>query len=377
MNGLSHGSKLPLRIAALGLALLASAGCARIKPDEVGIKTVNIGPGKGIVPRDYDPGYQWNLWPLHSWDRLPRTVQRLDFTKQTTGLPDPRKGPLLVKSAGGDSVQIDAVVFYRLKDGEAHKTLQRFRTVESYEAHVRERAANAGRAVFGRLQTEEFSDPEPRERVRLQAVELLRANLAEVGIELIDLLVEKIEFDAEYENLIKQKKLADERVNLERSKARAAEERGKVNKIRSETTGKTERIARDKELQMAQLDTETSLREQALRAEAERYATVKRAEADRYKAERQAEATLLRNAVEAEGARSMNEALSGPGGGNLVARQAARNLQLNEVSFPSYGYDWFNPKSMAERLGAEADVEPPAAAQPHPHQIAPAPEGAP
>ena len=49
--------------AALAQTLLAvtgvvlATGCARIKPDEIGVRTVNLGGGEGIEQRDFPPGY--------------------------------------------------------------------------------------------------------------------------------------------------------------------------------------------------------------------------------------------------------------------------------------------------------------------------------
>ena len=69
--------------------------------------------------------------------------------------------------------------------------------------------------------------------------------------------------------------------------------------------------------------------------------------------------------AEAEGSRSMNEALVGEGGRNLVALEAIRRLNVTDVTFPSTGYEWFNSHEMASRLGAGDDVSgaPRAAAQ--------------
>ena len=52
----------------------------------------------------------------------------------------------------------------------------------------------------------------------------------------------------------------------------------------------------------------------------------------------------------------MNEALVGEGGRNLVALEAMKKVNLTEVTFPSTGYDWFNPYEMSARMGASPDM---------------------
>ena len=50
------------------------------------------------------------------------------------------------------------------------------------------------------------------------------------------------------------------------------------------------------------------------------------------------------------------KAVIGEGGRNLVALEAVKKLTVNDVTFPSVGYDWFNPYEMALRLGASAET---------------------
>jgi len=265
------------------------------------------------------------------------------------------QGPLQVTSSDGDRVILEAEVFFRIKDGAAHRVLQDSGPGERYLEVVRSLSQDAARVVFGRLNTEDFYDETSREQARRDAVEILQANLDKRGISLINLLVQQVEFDANYENLIKQKKIADQRVELERAKSRAAEEQGRVEKIRAETVVKVQKIERETEAIITRMRTDTDMQIAALRSEANQYIKQRYADADLYKAERLAEGQRLLNQAESDGARRKNEALSGEGSRNLVALEALQKINLTEVTFPSVGYEWFNPYEMALRVGAIAE----------------------
>ena len=340
----------------LCVAIGVAAGCARIKPDEIGVRTRNFGAGEGIAPQDYKPGFHQFLWPLDSWHRFPSTVQHIRFAKNSQETWAPQGEALQITSADGDKVTLEAEVLFRIADGEAHRILQESGPTERYRETVRGLAIDAARVHFGQLRTESFYDPASREKIRQEAVTLLRDRLAPRGIELVDLLVTSVEFDPNYETLIKQKKLADQRVELEKAKSRAAEEKGKVTKITAETAAKVQRIDRESEAEFTRRTTELNLTIGTLRADADKYASGLKADADLYKSQHEAEGTRLVKGAEAEGSRRMNGALIGEGGRNLVALEAVKKLTVNDVTFPSVGYDWFNPYEMALRLGASAET---------------------
>ena len=333
-------------------ALTVGAGCTRIKPDEIGVRTVNFGMGKGIVPADCGPGYHRYLWPLDTWHRFPSTVQRIRFAKDESSGWAQQSEPIEITSADGDHVVMNAEVFFQIKEGNAHQVLQDSGSDERYKDVVRGLAQDAARVLFGRLHTEAFYTEKSREEVREEAVTQLKQKLEPRGITLVDLLVESVEFDPNYENLIRQKKIADQRVELEKAKSRAAEEQGKVAKVKAEPTAKVQKIDRETEAEISKRSTEIDLRIGGMRAEASKYAAQLKADADLYKSEHEAEGQKLLKAAEAEGTERLNAALVGEGGRNLVALEAVKRLNVVDVTFPSVGYDWFNPSEMAVRVGA-------------------------
>jgi regulator of protease activity HflC (stomatin/prohibitin superfamily) len=335
--------------------MVLASGCARVKPDEVGVRTVNFGNGKGIVSRDFGPGYHRFLWPLDTWHQFPSTIQMIKFEKDATNGGAPSQGPgeaLEITSTDGDHVMMTAEVLYRISDGEAHRVLQEIGAEDRCREFVRGLAQDAMRVLFGRLQTEAFYDEASREAVRQEALSQLRDRIKPRGIEVVDLLVQSLEFDQNYENLIKQKKLADQRVELEKAKSRAAEEKGKVSKILAETAVKVSTIEKETEAEITRKTAELNFQAGMLKGEADKYATTLTADAGLYKSQKDAEGQKLLKEAEADGIEHMNKALAGEGGRNYIAREAAKNLNMSGVAFPSSGYEWFNPREMAQKLGA-------------------------
>ena len=95
----------------------------------------------------------------------------------------------------------------------------------------------------------------------------------------------------------------------------------------------------------------------SLKADADKYASGLNADAVLYKSQKEADGQRLTKEAEAEGTLRMNAALLGIGGRNLVALEAAKHLNLTDVSFPTTGGEWFNPHDMAMKLGASDEVE--------------------
>lgn len=332
--------------------ILLRVSVIKIGPDEVGVRTINFGQNHGIVECDYGPGYHRDFWPLDTWNRFPRTVQRIRFAKGGLEAGNRVGGEMELTLEGGHRVNMAMEVVYRIADGQAHHVLQEFKSVERYEDAVRNEARNAASVHFGAMLSEAFyKEPSKREEARRQAAQLMSERLSAHGIQLVDLLVETIDFDPNYESLIEQKKIADQNVELQKAKAKAAEEKGKVDKIKAETLGKIKTVQTENEAEITKLKTETGLKAAALAGEARRYAAQKDADGQLYENEKKAEGQKLVKLAEAAGTERLNAALTGDGGRNLIALQAAKALTLAEVTFPSFGYEWFNPYEMATRLG--------------------------
>jgi hypothetical protein len=86
-------------------------------------------------------------------------------------------------------------------------------------------------------------------------------------------------------------------------------------------------------------------------AEAKKYATEKNADANLKKAQKEAEGQLLVKKAEAEGEKLRNRAMMGVGGSTIVALEAAKNLNLKEVTISTVETDVLDVNAMATKLG--------------------------
>jgi len=341
----------------VGVAFLLHLSITHIPIGTVGVRIQEYGifGDKGVVPEDFTPGWHRDLGPIDSWTFFDSTVQTLEMTK------DPKQGAVKgrddvqVQSADGYAVSVDVTVKYRIMDGMAYKLYQDTGSGIKYKTIVRTEAERACLALFGQMKTEDFYNPfERREKVKA-AKELLSAELDDNYVEVIDLLIRDVEFDPEYENKIRRKKLADQEVELNKSMAKAETMRGKTQVIEAETKKLTSVIVKEKEAELITMEADADYQIAEIRADYGKYATEKKADADLSAAQKQAEGILLVKQAEAEGERLRNEAMQGVGGSTIVALEAARNLNLTDVSISTVYIDFLDIDAMATRLGLPSE----------------------
>ncbi|HUT26170.1 MAG TPA: SPFH domain-containing protein [Sumerlaeia bacterium] len=341
----------------------------RIDVGKVGVRTQQYGflGNKGVVEKDFGAGWHRNLPIIDKWDEFDSTVQTMEFataeerSKSQGWLQSwkyaPQQQPggserLELKSKDGYSVQFDITVKYRIKPGSAWELRQDSGTEKVYQSMVRKEADNTFRVIFGRMLTEEFYDPRVRRQKTGEAFELLVKNLEKRFVEVIQILIRDITFDPSYEQKILDKKLADQDVELNKSKAVAEEKRGLTNKINAETEAKVLVINEEKEAALLTKQAETDRQIAQIAADAKVQAAQIRADADLYGKTKIANGYLLEKESEAEGERLKAQALQGSGGANLVALEAVRGLQLGDMTISTVDTDFLDVEGMIGKLGA-------------------------
>ena len=338
-----------LTVLALLLSFWARMMVKKIPPNKVGVRTQNfaIFGEKGVFKKDYDkPGWYRQLPVIDTWNLFDKTVQTTDMGHGWKGAE-----VLNVNSADGYRVSIDLTVKYRIKPGEAHLMFQKLGSGSQYKQKVNNETQDKCRVVFGTINTEDFYNPEIRSKKTKEVLAKLREVMKDRHIEIIDLLIRDVKFDEQYERKIKQKKLADQEVELNRSKARAAEFKGITQKINAEIEAKVKIIDQEKTLALANAKAKNDLEIEKLRADYRRYVTEKKADADVKAAKLQAQGTLLIDQAKAEGEKMRNEALSGDGGKVLVALEAARNLQIRSSIFSTTNSNPLDLHQVADKFG--------------------------
>ncbi|MFP4378911.1 MAG: SPFH domain-containing protein [Candidatus Sumerlaeia bacterium] len=347
----------------------------RINIGEVGVRLQQYGflGKKGVQKNDFGPGWHRRIPGLDTWEVFDATVQTTEFTSEQdrkrlanwreslfrSSAPSeyssvPYTGPerIELKSKDGYTVKLDVTVKYRIKPDSAWKLFQDVGPGERYKGLVRDQSQQALRTVFGNLRTEEFYKPDIRRIAQEEATESLTRELDRINVELISILVRDISFAEAYERKILDKKLADQDVELNKSRAIREEKRGETNKIAAETEAKVMVIAQEQESELVKMKAETEKQIASIRAEADLKVARIRADADLYAAEKIAAGDLLEKEATAKGEQLKAQALQGSGGKNLVAREAVSGLMLDSVTLSTVEINFLDVEKMVERLGA-------------------------
>ena len=299
------------------LVVLATMSVVRVREGEVGVLVNNL---TGSLTVEERVGYRITMPWVHRLYRLDRRVQSLVMS-DTGGVGFRGGDAVKIKSSDGSNVSLDIEVSYRIRPGAAPDILRDAGpglAVGALWARAAVRAAIA--AEFGKLNTEQLYDASLRNERAQAVVAGLNETLAGRGIEVVAVVPQDLRFYKEYEEIIKQKKLADQEVEEKQAQARlATEEQNK----RVAAAGFAARASKARAQGKAE----------RLQAEADGYVRRVRTEAEGalYKTEKEAEGLRATGLADAEGLRRAAAALSGAGGVNLVAHEYAQ--QLGRIGF--------------------------------------------
>ncbi|MFW5857980.1 MAG: hypothetical protein ACOCX4_08880 [Planctomycetota bacterium] len=262
----------------------------------------------------------------------------LDRTIQTVFMSHENGDALKVKTIDGSDVYVDLKVQYSIDPTRADVVLRTSGPGDGYkEKWVWDYIRSISRDHLGALTTEQFYDSGERDKMILAAEAQAKEALLPFGVHIEDIVIpRKPRFYAEYEALIKKKKLADQAVLEEQSKARAAQQR-QATLITQETN----------RMNVAVKEFEGKMRQKVIQAEAEGERVRQTAdgaydritigaEAEFIKLQEHAKAILARKKAEAEGIEKLKNALEGPGGRNMVKLEYARRLKGVRISGKPY-----------------------------------------
>jgi len=340
----------------VGSALLLKSLTVYIPIGDAGVRIqqYSLLGKKGVVKTDFGPGWHRDLGPIDNWEIYDSTVQTLEMTK------DPRHGStrgqddVKVQSVDGNAISLDVTIKYRIKKDGAHKIYEDTGAGTKYRTVVRNEAEGACMGRFGQMKTEDFYNPDQKRQAAKDVKDTLSASLEDNYIEIIDVLIREVQFNPEYESKIRRKKLADQEVELNKSLAAAEEMSGKTQVIEAETKKLVSIIVKEKEAELIRMQAQTDLQIAKVKAAYEKYSTEKQADADLIVAQKEAEGQRLVKKAEAEGERLRNDAIQGAGGSVIVALEAARNLNLSDITISTMDIDLLDIDGMAERLGLPA-----------------------
>ncbi len=346
---MKHISVLRLagRLTAAALLLILVTGCVprSTGPTEVGVRTRKFAllSKKGVDDQVYPPGSTFFFVPfLNDWNTFDTRLNTLDMSG--SAIKGDRKGrdDLLLKTVDGNDISLDIVVSWRIDPKKASLILQNVASNmdELKENIIRTVTRSKPRDLFGELRTEDFYLADKRNEKAQAVIKALNEILNPYGVIVENVGTSDYRFNPEYQKAIEERKIAEQRVEVAKSKKRATveeylakveEAKGEVSQIKAKADG--------------------AYKQEVIKADAQ------------YKQmERQSEAIKAEGRAEAEGIRKMNEALNGPGGEAIVKLAIAKALAGKRVALipMAGGFDVrsTNINSLLELYGAKAVAQP-------------------
>lgn len=306
----------------LVILLLMCIRVGRVQGTEVGILLNKMNGNLEVIPHS---GVRLYNGISHEFYLMEKTLQTLDMTGGNR---------LKIKTIDGSDVYVALKVQYRINAEMAEKVLFTSGPDDSYKSKwAHDYVRSICRDHLGELTTEEFYDSSKRNAQIIKAKQEAKERLQRFGIQLDDIVVpQKPRFYEKYEELIKKKKLADQAVLEEQSKALAAEQIKETAKV-DETAKKNvaiEQFRGEMEKLIIQANAEAERVKRA--ADAYHKRTTVGADAEFYRLQKKGEATLARKKSEAQGIEALKKALEGKGGRNMVKMEYAKKLRELEIS---------------------------------------------
>jgi regulator of protease activity HflC (stomatin/prohibitin superfamily) len=296
--------------------LTALSGCVphSTGETEVGVRTVKFAlfGEKGVEDKVYAPGSTYFFLPfINDWHTFDTKLQNLEMTQDRSRGDRRSRDDLLFKTIDGNDISLDVIIAYRIDPQKAPQIVQLVADSDSMlrEKVMRTIARSKPRDIFGELKTEEFYVADRREKQSQRAKEVLQKILDPMGVVVEKVLTKDYRFNPEYQKAIEDKKVADQRVEKNKSAQRAAKEeykrkleeaKGEVNKMVANADG---------EYRRAKIEADVYYEKQQLIAEAIKTEAV----------------------ATAKGIQEMNNAMAGSGGEALVKLRIAEAIQGKRI----------------------------------------------
>ncbi len=315
----------------LVLFFLFSTFLIYIKPNEYGIKQVNIGFHTGIQKRIYNTGLHFVIpFGAQSMHRFPKDIQVFELTNYThTASTIARKAKAAhIQTSDGFFVDVDVSILYRIVD--PYKLITTVGPGKLYEDNgIIPKVEPKLKEALGEMTTEEFYNSPLRAEKAEKAKQLLNAELDAKGIKVEYVLVRYFRYSEEIQRNIEEKKLKDQLVFTNQSKAKASAEEALVKKVKTE----------------GEANITVKLEE------GQAYVMTKNAEKDLYVRKKKAEADLLVSLAEAKKTELINQAYQRQGSDKFVGLKMADVYKgFDVIILSSTGEYGINPLDLEETL---------------------------
>lgn len=315
------------------LAALPLTGCTCRSTDstEIGVVTRKIGLiGKaGVQEEVYAPGATY-FFPafITDWTTYDVSIQNLAMVREKSRTGDRAGGDddLKFKTVDGNDIRVNVTVAWQIDPQRAPYLLSKVgeNTEQVKEKLVRPACRSVIRDVLNELSSEDFYVSDKRFEKAKLAQERLDKILRPEGIIVQQVLLGEHHFAPEYQQVIREKKLAEQGAGRLHSEARAAAERSKSNLEKAKGTA-AQTLAKAQ----GELDT--------VKLEADAYF---------FENQKKAEAILAEKKAHAQAIRKRNEALAGSGGKTMVKLKLAEALAGKQILFVPAGKGGVNLQTL-------------------------------
>lgn len=297
------------------IALFILRGCTMkyVPPDEIGLRQISYGPGKGLQRKLVLPGYRRQIFSFETIRTFPRNVQVVEFTNSPIESSESHRTIRAIKvpTIDGYPVDVDITVLYRIAD--PFLVVSKFGFGRGYEDNVVLRFTDpAVKHHLGELRAEEFYRDS-----RLLKARAMKAELAERfkanGLQLLDVLIRQYDYPSIFQALTEQKKIQDQSVLANREIAKQAEVQTRLNQVIGEGQNAMNISTAEYQARITGIN----------------------AERDLYERQKRAEADLLVRSAEANGTELINRAMEGAGSDKLLRLRKGLAI-LNGIRGPIY-----------------------------------------
>ncbi len=325
----------------------------RVEIDQIGVKTTVWGLSRGVVQKDYKPGWHRFIRQIETWDLFDGTVQTLSLTREARNAEGKIESQeIRVRTADDYEVSVDIIVKYQIMKGKANKIRQEIGPGNRYKMFVESETKDVARSVLGRMTEKDLYNPDEKRRRAEEAKILLASQVKSRHVHIVDWLILDMRFDTQLERKIKNVKLAelDELLNV--AKEKAVGKRGITQTIDATTEALAQKIQSNKDGKIVSLKAEMDTKVTKIVSSANKFMIEQKAEGDHYMHVKHAAGELLVDRAKAEGERLRRVAMTGLGGDLIVALEAARNINLEDVVVSTQDMDLLDVDEMIIKLGA-------------------------
>jgi regulator of protease activity HflC (stomatin/prohibitin superfamily) len=317
-------------LAILVIALLSYNSIHSTGTTEVGVRTIkwSLFGKSGVENKVYQPGATYFFLPIfNEWETFDARLQIVEMTA-TTGKGDQHTADdIPFKTKDGNDIRIDVIFTYRV-DPQKAPFIRQFVAkdmVELKEKVFRTVARSKPRDFLGEYSTEEFYHADNRNKAAENAKIGLQEILKEYGIIVENVALMDYRFNADYQLIITNKKIADTKTKtlisekdstLEMNKKLLQDAIGEVNKLIAQANG---------QFQEAVLSSDAYYQQQT----------------------NLAAATIAEGTAEAASIQKMREAMQNEGGLVQVKMAIADSLRGKKiVMIPTGGANSFNLQTL-------------------------------